>query len=154
MAKKKSAKGKKPPPKCKAILICDQVIVDALSRKHSVIGVFETFFAPGFPGLTPSFFAFVQMVDGIGTYQLTIEVHDLDENSVIARMGVFPIEFPERVNKANFVCNILPFPLPHAGVYDLVVLADGQEIDRQKFEARLPPTPQGDPGHDPDRDDE
>jgi hypothetical protein len=35
--------------------------------------------------------------------------------------------------------NLTPFPspfvLPHDGSYDFVVLADGQEIDRQQFQA-------------------
>lgn len=35
--------GKKPPPKCKAILLCDHVIEEAVTAKNSLIGVFKYF---------------------------------------------------------------------------------------------------------------
>lgn len=155
MAKKrpKSPKGRKPLPRCKAILLCDQVIIDAITRKNSLIGIFETFFVPHFPGNSSTFTAFLQLVDGIGKYDLHIEIHDLQQNSVIARMGPFPIEFPERVNKAVFMFTILPFPLPHAGSYDFVVTADGEDIDRQKFDVQQfqLPQPPGEQPHDEDQ---
>jgi hypothetical protein len=42
MAKKRLHKGKKPPPKCKAILLCDHTIVEAVSGKVSIIGIFDS----------------------------------------------------------------------------------------------------------------
>jgi hypothetical protein len=35
--------------------------------------------------------------------------------------------------------------LPHPGVYDLVVFANGQEIDRQQFGAQAPEDTQNEP---------
>ena len=133
MAKKKRGK---PPPKCKAILLCDQVIIDSLTGKPSVIGIFGGFNAPSFPGQTAPFTAFLQLTDGIGEYQITIEILDLQEEAVIARAQGPPINFPDRAMKMNCFIAVPPLPLAHAGRYDFVVLADGQEIDRQQFLAQ------------------
>jgi len=82
----------------------------------------------------------MQLVDGIGRYSLVIEVHDLREDKVIARMPPVPIEFPQRTNRVNFFTPPMSIGLAHEGTYDLVVLADGEVIDRQRFDAKLVPT--------------
>jgi hypothetical protein len=127
--------GMKPPPKCKAILLCDQVIIDAMTGKASLVGLFDRFNLPTFPGTIPPFWAFLQLVDGIGRYSLTIEVDDLRENAIFARLPPVVVEFPERVNRVNLPIRVGGLPLPHPGVYDFIVLADGQLIDRQRLEA-------------------
>ncbi len=60
---------RKPPPKCKAILLCDHVLIDAVSNKVSVIGIFEQFGARGFPNPSALCMAFIQLTDGEGAYQ-------------------------------------------------------------------------------------
>ena len=138
MAKKKPApkKSTKPPPKCKAILLCDQAIVEAVTGKVSLVGIFDRFALRKFPGHIRQFTAFLQLTDGIGKYAITIEVHDLREDVVLARAPIVSLEFKDRAGKANLMIPVPPLLLKHAGGYDFVVLADGQEIDRQQFLAR------------------
>jgi hypothetical protein len=135
MAKKKPApkKSTKPPPRCKAILLCDQAIVEAVTGKVSLIGIFDRFALRKFPGPIRPFTAFLQLTDGIGKYNITIEVHDLREDKVLARAPIVAMEFKDRAAKANLMIPVPPLLLKHAGGYDFVVLADGQEIDRQQF---------------------
>jgi hypothetical protein len=142
MAKRKS-KGKKPPPRCKAILLCDQVMLDAVSRKTSLIGVFDSFFLRQLPGPTHQFCVFLQLVDGIGTCLLTAEVRDLHDDAVISRLLQLQVKFPDRTNKLNLNVGPIVIQLPHSGAFDLVIMADAQEIDRQRFEARLFPANPG-----------
>jgi hypothetical protein len=139
---------KKPPPICKAILLCDHVIVDALTKKLSIIGIFEAFAIVSTPPTTAPFTAFLQMTDGVGRYGVTIEIHDLQTGKILGRTREVQIEFPQRQTKLNFFSPVppLPLPTPHVGRYDFVVFADGQEIDRQQFEVR-------DAGVPPDADD-
>jgi hypothetical protein len=136
MAKKSARKEGVPPPKCKAILLCDHTIIEAGTGKVSVIGIFERFQLPAFPGHTAPFTAFLQMTDGVGRYDVTIEVHDLQNDMVLARVTGAAIEFADRRAKVNFMIAIPPLPLQHAGGYDFVVLAGGKEIDRQQFVAQ------------------
>lgn len=132
----KTGREGKPPPSCKAMIIAEKVIIEKDTEKVSIINIFNGFLLSEFPGKTGPAAAFVQMIDGIGRYDITVEVHDLKENKVIARAGGMNIAFPEtRLGTVNFMINIPPIPLQHPGAYDVVVLADGQEIERQKFHA-------------------
>jgi len=137
MAKKKPASKKsvKPPPRCKAILLCDQAIVEAVTGKVSLIGIFDRFAVRRFPGHIRQFTAFLQLTDGIGQYRITVEVHDLREDKILARAAIVNMTFADRSGKANLMIPVPPLLLKHPGGYDFVVLADDQEIDRQQFQA-------------------
>jgi hypothetical protein len=135
MAKKRTKKGKKPPPQCKAILLCDQTIVEAVTGKVSIIGIFDSWNFPQFPHPTRPFVAFLQLTNGIGKYGVSVDVHDLQGDQIIAQASVAEVIFPERQTKVNFMIPVPPLLLQHSGSYDFVVLADGQEIDRQQFQA-------------------
>jgi hypothetical protein len=140
---KKQPKGRRPPPKCKAILLCDQTIVEAVTGKTSVIGIFDSWTFAQFPSLTRPFMCFLQLTDGIGKYAMSVEVHDLQADKIIAQARIPEIAFPDRSQKVNLMIPVPPLPLGHAGSYDFVVLADGQEIDRQQFQAvQVPGGPQ------------
>lgn len=135
MAEVNEPDGTKPKPNCKAILLCDQVIVDSMSGKTSLIGLFDRFNLRKYPVRLPPFWAFLQLVDGIGRYELGVEIRDLREgDATIARMRM-PVEFPERTNRMNVQFAVGGLPLAHPGVYDFIVSADGKEIDRQRLEA-------------------
>ena len=128
----------KPPPKCKAILLCDYVIQDAVTGKNTLVGIFDQLIASAYPFQMPHFHLFLHLVDGIGRYDLSVEIHDLRNATIIARVKTKPVEFRERISRANL---ILPFngaQLPHHGAYDFVVLANGQEIDRQQIRTFFP----------------
>src|SRR5437588_4000407 len=97
MAKKRSSKGggRIPPPKCKAILLCDQTILEAGTNKISIIGVFDNFTVAVFPAMGKPFTAFLNLTDGIGTYAVTVEVHDLTQDIILARAVGPEVVFPD-----------------------------------------------------------
>jgi hypothetical protein len=68
-------------------------------------------------------------------YVVSVEIHDLQDDQSIAQGRVREVGFPERKSKVDLVISISPLLIPHAGSYDSVVLADGQEIDRQQSQA-------------------
>lgn len=132
--KKAKRRGIVPPPKCKAILLCDQTIIEAGTGKVSVIGVFDGFTLPKLPFVTRPCMVFVQLADGIGSHGVDVEVRDLENDTVIARGEVgAQITWPDRPSKHNLLIPLPPLPITHVGEYDLVILARNQEIDRQKF---------------------
>ena len=134
MAKKRGGE-KKPPPKCKAILLCDQTILEAVTGKVSIIGIFDNWSFPRFPSHTRQFMAFLQLTNGIGKYAVSVDVHDLQADQIIAQARIAEVTFPERTTKVQLMIPVPPVLLQHAGRYDFVVLADNQEIDRQQFQA-------------------
>lgn len=129
-------RGQKPPPKCKALLLCERTIIEAGTGNVSIIGVFDAFILPSFPNRTRPFTAFLQLTDGIGRYDIIVEIHDLQRDEVLGRGSGLGLIWPDRLVKVNLMIPIPALPLTHPGSYDLVVIANGQEIERQKFEAK------------------
>ncbi len=125
----------KPPPVCKAILLCDEVIRDPDTHKTSVIGIFDTLLVPSFPFVLQPCTVFLSLVDVIGEFALTAEVLDLKDGLVLARSPrPSQIGVPGMRTKGEqwLPVNVV---LTHRGTYDLVVFADEIEIDRVQFQA-------------------
>lgn len=128
---------KKPLPKCKALLLCDRCIIEERTHRISLINVFGTFRLASLPGRSPEFAVFVQLVDGIGRYQLEIQIVDLEHDRIIGRTNATVVEFPVRLMKRNIVIAVRSLTLPHPGKFDVIVLGDGDEIERQSFTVQL-----------------
>jgi hypothetical protein len=137
MSKRRKPKRAKPPPKCKAILLCERVIIEEGTKNASIISIFTDFIVPGVPCGIGGFTVFVQLHDGIGRYGLTVEVHNLRDQTVIARSNRMEMAFDSRPNSHNVMIPVPPLPFKDVGAYDLVVFADNQEIDRQRFTLKL-----------------
>src|SRR5713101_2419337 len=105
MAKKRPTrrKARKPPPNCKAILLCDQTIIEAVTGKVSIIGIFDNWNLPQFPHPTRPFMCFVQLTDGIGKYAVSVDIHDLGADQIIAQAALADVEFPERMSTTNLL---------------------------------------------------
>lgn len=142
--------GSKPRPVCKAILLCDQVIQDALTGKPSLIGIIDDFYLAQVPGRTQPVTAYLQLTQGVGRYALTVEVHDLQADKVIARAQNAEVTFEDRLEKHDIVIPVPPLPVEHAGLYDFVVLADGKEVDRQQFRVVIPQQEDRDEAQEPE----
>lgn len=142
--KKKSPTGKTPPPRCKAILLCEKTIIEAGTGGLSLIGIIGGFVVPQVPGRTRPFTVYLQLTDGIANheYEITVEVHDLSDDTVIARAPGRKIRWGDRLAQFNLLIPVPPLPMRHAGAYDVVVFANQQEIDRQKFGVIIPTAPE------------
>lgn len=81
--------------------------------------------------------AFLQLYDGIGRYDLSLELRNLaDDNSVSA--GIFGhLEFPERLVKIEVALPIDSMRSPHPGRYELAVLLDAQEVATQFIDVEI-----------------
>jgi hypothetical protein len=125
----------KPPPRCKAMLLCERTMVEAGTTKVTLIGLIAAHVMQQFPGRTPLMRTFLYLVDGIGEYDITVEVHDLADDRIIFRAKGRRISFPDRLASRLLFFSIPPLPILHPGRYDVVVLGNGKEIERQQFRA-------------------
>jgi hypothetical protein len=146
-------RGQVPPPKCKAFLLCQHAIIEAKTSRHSIINILNNLTVPHCPIVIPPMHAFIQLTDGIGSYEISLDFQDIDQG-VVMRKGIrLKVTFPERLLKMNIIIPIPPLRIPHAGIYEVVIFADEHEIERQKFAAVIEPkgqanAPPGDPaGH-------
>ena len=115
------------------ILLCERTIIEAGTGKVSLISTFERFEIPAFPDVSHPCELFLLLVDGIGRYDLVAEIHDLHDDTIVAQTPPFAVEWPERLDRLTVIIPIAPIPFEHGGQYDIVVLGDGQEIDRYKY---------------------
>ncbi len=118
----------KPPPKCKAILLCESIWREEGTRKVSLMGLINSQTLASFPGRTKPMRLFLHLVDGIGEYDTSVEFHDLAEDRIIARGKGRPIRFHSRLDPVQEFFVLPPLLIPHAGKYDVVVFANGQEV--------------------------
>ncbi len=123
----------KPGPSCKAMLLCERVVLDAGTRQVSLIGLINKQVLTALPGRTLPMKVFLHLVDGIGEYQMFVHVLDLAEDRVIAKAKRRPINFPDRPYAIQYYFGLPPLPIKHAGRYDVIVLGNGSEIERQQI---------------------
>ncbi len=135
--RKSPKRSPKPPPKCKAMLLCERAIVERLSGNVSLINTFTAFVLRAFPGFANPFTAFLQLTGGTGRYDVTAELVDLRNDKTFARATGMQIEFKTRLDRINVMIPVPQVKLPHDGRYDFVVYANGQVIERQEFSAIL-----------------
>lgn len=116
-------------------LLCERTIIEADTGSVSLIGAFDRFEFRYFPAVSRSCEIYLVLVDGIGRYDLVVEIHDLRDGTILGRLPPIEVEWPERLARMTVIIPIAPIPFDHAGEYDIVVLGDGQEIDRLRFSA-------------------
>ena len=120
-----------PLPVCKAILLCDRV-VESNANKLSLNGVFSNFIVGSELNASQAE-VFCQITDAQGRYSVVVEVHDLTSNQVIARSKPTDVDIPDPLFNMNIIVAITPLRFHNAGLHDVVVFANGEEIDRKQF---------------------
>jgi uncharacterized protein DUF6941 len=127
----------KPLPQCKALLLCEAISEDATTGQLSLHKLIEIIQFRAFPAESPPLAIFVQLYDGIGRYQLAVEIRDLAENTSMSVAAFSSLEFPERLAKMDIVLPVEFLRLPRAGRYEFALLLDGEELATQSIDADL-----------------
>lgn len=127
----------KPLPQCKAFLICKKVGVDDATGEFSLSKIINTLESPAFPAEAGPFAIFLQLYDGIGTYDLSVELRDLVDDISVAVASLTKLDFPEPLVKMELALPITSLRLPHPGPYEIAVLFDGREVATQFIDAEV-----------------
>lgn len=134
----------KPTPSVLSINICDTVIRDELTKKISLIGLFNTIRAQRFPCTHTGLHVHVAMTNGHGKYKMEVRFSKLEEDKAIAGIqGDLNFQNPLQVVELNFSSPPLRFDKP--GQYVVEVFCDGAQIQTRKFRVigsrqKIPPT--------------
>jgi hypothetical protein len=130
---------KLPTPVCQNLVVCRQIILDQFAKEYYLLGVLHGVTSLDFPTVaTVSIYAECKAV--LGSYNLELQLQDLD--GVIHWRHTFDVPL---VCRDPLLVGIIPlhqeriyFPKP--GKYDLILLANGEEMRRQTFSAFLATT--------------
>ena len=120
-------------PDVLSLLVCDQILIDRLTGKTSLIGMFSTIGAPQYPVRHPHLCVFASLTDGRGKTPLEMTIVDSEDARPPIVSGTATVEFkdPRAVACLNLHFNGLVFPEP--GGYRVQLKCHGELLR----EARL-----------------
>ncbi len=135
-----SVRGKPPLPISKAFLICNRLSDDSKTGQTTLVGLPCVVVARFFPVAYPLAF-FARWASAHGVYQVEVQLQH-SEGEVLWRAGPpKPWLLTDPLRDFDLKLSLLPvFPKP--GSYDFVLLANDEEVSRQRFFARLKDEPE------------
>lgn len=124
-------KGSTPYAQC--LVVCDQVIREAGTGKHSLIGIFSHIGASRFPAMHPRLAVYLALSDGLGNVPIRIAIVDARDSTrcLVQAETQVPFQDPRVVAEAAIDFPNLVFPTP--GDYRVQLYAD----DNLLMERRL-----------------
>lgn len=121
-----------PSPTAVGLFLCEQVIVDQHSRNPSPINIFTGMAVEAFPSARQRFSAFATLTEGNGNATMKLVANRLDTGDEVYSRS-YPIGFPDRVAVVNIMIRLNDISFPAAGVYEFVLLVDGDSIARRRL---------------------
>jgi hypothetical protein len=135
--------GRRPasPPLAQAFVVCREIFEDCRTHEFMLIGPFSALTAAGFP-LAARLSVYAHLTCGHGSYEVALQLRDAEEEAIWEWTCPAPIELANPLDQHRLTLRdaILGFPKP--GRYDLLLLADGQELARHALHARGGPGPE------------
>ena len=105
-------------PILKAILLCDQTLVEEGTHKRTLIGIFDRIKSVKFPSSHPSMSIYVQFREIEGTFDFSLELFDLNEGKSMHRAMIQGYTVKDRSRDCELVFNIFSVKFEHAGEYE------------------------------------
>lgn len=125
-----------PPPVLLSIIICDQVIIDSITRNVSIIAAFETISAQKYPARHPRLALFCQLTNGRGKTKITLRLVDVQQEDEIMFEQTVEQEFKDVRQIANFAFNIGGIVFPHPGEYRFQIYAGTELLGERRIICR------------------
>lgn len=126
-------------PVVTATLLCDQVIVDALSGKKSLIGIFDRISATDFPSVHTRMVLFVSMTEWHGNKNWRVRIQDSQLHIIFNIEGTH--EHLDPLQPVDFMFDMVGIIFPSEGDYQLEVSVDGTFISQRSIIVRRIPSP-------------
>jgi hypothetical protein len=126
----------KPPPVVLAIVICDLIIRDELTKKLTLVGVFSAIYGAKLPVvLSGSMHLYAALTDGRGEYKSRIMIRHLETEAVIFQAeGPLVFQDPQQVVELNIKLPQVSFP--QWGRYEIALFAEEQLLGSRTFTVR------------------
>ena len=131
-------KGEETIPIVLAINICDEIIRDGISKKISLIGLFNRIDATSFPASHRSLHVYVCLTDGHKVYGGELRfVNDKDNSTILLVKARVPFKDPRQTVELNFEVGNLKFDEP--GNFSVQFYCDGKLAGERRFIVSGPP---------------
>lgn len=121
-------------PILKAMLLCDQTIVEESTHKRSLIGLFDRVKSNQFPTVHGSMSVYVQFREIEGTFDFTLELYDLAEDKTLHKANVKAFNVQEKSRDCELVFNMLSVRFAHPGDYEFRIYVNDQIFGQKSFQ--------------------
>jgi hypothetical protein len=123
-------------PMAQALVICDQIIEEAGTRKKSLVGVFNSIFASTFPVQHPKMCVYTSLTNGRG--RLKIELRGVrvgeqgsEDKQFLSVSGTIEFPDPNQVVEMLFNLNGVTFERP--GLHTFELYCEGNLLLEKRF---------------------
>ena len=120
-------------PILKAMLLCDQTIVEEGTHKRTLIGLFDRIKTSQFPTAHPSMSIYVQFREVEGTFDFALELVDLSEEKVMNRSVIKNFKVQDRSRDCELVFNLLSVKFDHPGDYEFRIYLNDCVFGQKSF---------------------
>jgi len=124
-----------PVPTVLAMLLCDQVIVDAGTNKKSLIGVFDNLNSVGFPSQT-RIAIYAKLTDAEGKYDFRVRIVHLKDETLLGEFEIKGAAFADQLRPAELIIDLPALVFPEAGKYEFQLYANEIYLSRITMEAK------------------
>ncbi len=126
----------KPTPQCRAIVLCDVIYRDELSKKLILVGTFHAIYTMQLPAVHPLMSVYLAVTEGQGEYVLRLRIEHVEtQQAIFETKGPIAFESPNHVNELNVPLGGLSFV--NSGAYDVQLWLDDELIGQTKFSVNL-----------------
>ena len=120
-------------PSKEAMLICDQIINEAVTNKKSLVGIFEQICAEKLPCTHPDLSVYVKFTGALGDYNFELVLVDLTTDQVIGKAALPTQRVPDKLGSYELVFNLMNLKFQNAGKYEFRIFADGDLFGIKSF---------------------
>ena len=123
-----------PTPVPVAFLICDQIPVDATTKKKTIVGVFDRIGVVQFPATHSPVWLFIRVIDSEGQYPIKIEYVQVSNQSILANVQG-TVNSSDRHRYTDFVLQLPMIPIPEQGEYEFRLWMSNRFISSARLTA-------------------
>jgi hypothetical protein len=123
-----------------ALILCDQIITEAVTNKKSLIGIFNFLMSPQFP-LQHSFSIFCVMSNGRGEMTVELRCVRMEDSYEVGKIAA-PVVLPDPNTVLELVLRFENIPFERPGLYTFELYCEGEIVLEKRFNVllRLPPS--------------
>ena len=121
-------------PILKAMLLCDQTLIEEGTHKRSLIGLFDRVKSSQFPTVHGSMSVYVQFREIEGKFNFMLELYDLAEDKTLHNAMVKDFNVQEKSRDCELVFNLLSVRFAHPGDYEFRIYVNDQIFGQKSFQ--------------------
>ncbi len=120
-------------PILKAMLLCDQTLVEEGTHKRTLIGLFDRIKATQLPTVHPAMSVYVQFREIEGVFDFTLELFDIEENKSLNRALIRQYKVQDRSRDCELVFNLMSVKFGHEGEYEFRIYVNENIFGQKSF---------------------